>query len=128
MTHKVSLSLFRLFTIVFGLLADVACLGRVALRSRASLIAENLAFYRERQVKHRRLSDSARLSLFFWSRWFDWRSALVVVRPETLIGWHRRAFQASIVVPAMACAEGLKSKKPCEKSLCNTRLVPVNES
>ena len=31
--------------------------------------------------------------MVFWSRWFDWRNALVVVRPETLIGWHRRAFQ-----------------------------------
>ena len=27
------------------------------------------------------------------SRWFDWRSALVVVKPETLMGSHRRAFQ-----------------------------------
>jgi len=27
------------------------------------------------------------------SRWFDWRSALVIVRPETLIGWHRAGFR-----------------------------------
>jgi putative transposase len=27
------------------------------------------------------------------SRCFDWRSALVVVRPETLIGWHRAGFR-----------------------------------
>lgn len=25
-------------------------------------------------------------------RWFDWRDALVVVKPEMLIGWHRKAF------------------------------------
>jgi transposase InsO family protein len=33
------------------------------------------------------------LALLFWSRWFPWRSALVVVKPETLIGWLRQAFQ-----------------------------------
>jgi putative transposase len=27
------------------------------------------------------------------SRWFDWRSALIVVRPETLIRWHRAGFR-----------------------------------
>jgi putative transposase len=27
------------------------------------------------------------------SRWFDWRTALVVVKPETFIGWHKQAFQ-----------------------------------
>jgi putative transposase len=29
----------------------------------------------------------------FLSRWFDWRGALVVVKPETLIFWHRRGFR-----------------------------------
>jgi putative transposase len=28
-----------------------------------------------------------------WSRFFAWRSALLVVKPATLIGWHRRAFR-----------------------------------
>lgn len=32
-------------------------------------------------------------SLAFLSRLFDWRSALVVVRPETLIRWHRAGFR-----------------------------------
>src|SRR4051794_9011801 len=26
-------------------------------------------------------------------RWFDWRSALLIVKPATLIGWHRNAFR-----------------------------------
>jgi putative transposase len=29
------------------------------------------------------------MSLALLSRLFDWRDALVVVRPETLIRWHR---------------------------------------
>jgi putative transposase len=27
------------------------------------------------------------------ARWFDWRSALMIVKPATLIGWHRNAFR-----------------------------------
>lgn len=29
----------------------------------------------------------------FRSRFFAWRTALLIVKPETPIGWHRRAFQ-----------------------------------
>lgn len=68
-------------------------------RSRSSLIAENLllrkqlAFYKEHQVRPRRLTDAARVSLILWSRFCDWRAALMIVQPETLIGWHRRLFK-----------------------------------
>jgi len=27
------------------------------------------------------------------SRWFDWRDALVVVKPDTIIRWHRKGFR-----------------------------------
>jgi hypothetical protein len=27
------------------------------------------------------------------ARWFNWRSALLIVKPATLIGWHRNAFR-----------------------------------
>lgn len=70
-----------------------------AIRSRSSVVAENLflrkqlAFYREREVKPRRLTDAARIALVFWSRWFDWKQALSIVQPETLIRWHGRGFK-----------------------------------
>ena len=63
----------RFVWILFGLID--ALLEFV--RPRAALVAENLflrkqlAFYREREVKPHRLTDSARLSLWLWSRWFD---------------------------------------------------------
>lgn len=75
----------------FGILGDLVhflCLG---LRSRASLAAENLflrkqlAFYQERTVKPRRVDNPTRLTLVLLSRWFNWRDALTVVRPKTLI-------------------------------------------
>lgn len=69
------------------------------LRPRESLEAEilflrrQLALYRERGVKPRRVDAATRVTLALLSRWFDWRSALVIVRPETLIGWHRAGFR-----------------------------------
>ena len=68
-------------------------------RSRSALIAENLflrkqlAFYRERDIEPRRLTDAARICLVVWSRIFNWREALLIVKPETLIGWHRKGFR-----------------------------------
>jgi putative transposase len=56
-------------------------------------LRRELALYRERGVKPRRVDAATRVTLAFLSRWFDWRSALVIVRPETLIGWHRAGFR-----------------------------------
>ena len=81
------------------ILADLfhfVCLG---LRSRSSLAAENLflrkqlAFYQERKVKPRRADNPTRLTLVLLSRWFNWRDALIVVKPKTLVAWHRKGFQ-----------------------------------
>ena len=71
----------------------------LAVRSQGSLVAENLflrkqlAFYQERKTRPRRLTDAARVTLVFWSRWFNWKDALIIVKPETLIGWHRKGFR-----------------------------------
>ena len=68
-------------------------------RSRSAVSAEilflrkQLAFYQEHQIRPWRLADSARFSLALWSRFFDWKEALVIVQPETLIGWHRKGFK-----------------------------------
>jgi putative transposase len=78
---------------------DVAALLALAMRSRAQLAAENLflrkqlALYMERRVKPRRADDATRIVLVGLSRVVDWRSLLTVVKPETLIRWHRKGFQ-----------------------------------
>ena len=80
--------------IVLRLLADLAGFGVVSLRRRRSVEAENLflrrqlALYQERGVRPRRVDAATRVSLALLSRLFDWRDALVVVRPETLIHWN----------------------------------------
>jgi transposase InsO family protein len=82
-----------------NLFADLFHFLVVRLRSKTSLVAENLfprkqlAFYQERSMKPRRLDNPTRLALVWLSRRFDWRSALTVVTPKTFIGWHRRGFQ-----------------------------------
>ena len=82
-----------------GVCLDLGTFLRSSVQSRSTLITENLflrkqlAFYQERAVRPKRLSDAAHISLVLWSKFCDWRSALVIVKPETLIGWHRRGFK-----------------------------------
>jgi hypothetical protein len=81
------------------LLLDLIRLIAEVFRSRTSLAAENLflrkqlAYYQEHKVRPQPLSDAARFSLVVWSRWCDWKSALVIVKPDTVIGWHRKGFR-----------------------------------
>src|ERR1017187_1417063 len=91
---------FRSFlTVVCELLHDGLQFMNVVARSRTAVAAEvlflrkQLAYYQEHQIRPRRLTDAARLSLVFWSRLFDWKEALTVVTPETLIRWHRKSFK-----------------------------------
>ena len=66
---------------------------RVSLEAEVLFLRRQLALYVERRVKPRRLDAATRVSLALLSRLFEWRSALVVVRPETLIRWHRAGFR-----------------------------------
>ena len=69
------------------------------MRSRAQRAAENLflrkqlALYQERRAKPRRADDATRIVLAGLSRFLEWRQLLVIVKPETLIRWHRQAFR-----------------------------------
>jgi putative transposase len=89
-------SRFAAFT---GLLREGIRFVRTMARSRAALGAEvlflrkQLAYYQERKVRPRRLTDAARLSLVFWSRFFDWKESLAVVTTETFIRCHRKGFK-----------------------------------
>jgi putative transposase len=72
---------------------------RLFLSSRVALIAENLflrrqlALFQERKVKPRRTTASFRLAMVALAKFFDWREALVIVKPDTFIKWHRTAFK-----------------------------------
>jgi len=69
-------------------------------RSRAALQLEVLAVRHQLQVLHRsrhrrvRLAKTDRWLWVLLSRlWTEWRLALVIVKPETVIAWHRRGFR-----------------------------------
>jgi putative transposase len=88
-----------LIEIAVQLLSDALRFAVLLSRPSRALVAENLflrrqlALYKERGVRPRRIDAVTRMSLSLLSRLFDWRSALVVVRPETLICWHRAGFR-----------------------------------
>ena len=81
------------------LLFDLLTLAGFAVRSRTQLAPENLflrkqlALYQERGVKPRRPDPATRVGLVLLSRLLDWRALLTVVRPDTLIRWHRQGWR-----------------------------------
>src|SRR5579862_3309059 len=91
--------MLRIATAVAYLIGDGLRWLRLALRSKSAVEAENLflrrqlALYVERGVKPRRIDSVTRIALTILSRFFQWRDALVVVRPETLLRWHRHGWK-----------------------------------
>ncbi len=71
----------------------------LSIRSRAALQLEILALRHQlgvlqRSVKRPKLTSSDRLLWVWLCRiWSDWRSALIIVRPDTVITWHRKGFR-----------------------------------
>jgi hypothetical protein len=49
--------------------------------------------YQERKLKPRRLDTAFRVALVLLSRLFHWKHALVVIKPQTLVRWHRQGFR-----------------------------------
>jgi len=47
----------------------------------------------ERKVKPHRAHDSTRLVMVILGRMFSWRGALVNIKPDTFIRWHRKGFR-----------------------------------
>ena len=74
------------------LVSDCLSFCAAGLRSRTALAAENLflrkqlALFQEREKKAAATGAADRFVLSKLARFFDWRSALVIVKPATLIG------------------------------------------
>jgi putative transposase len=82
------------------LLALAYALLRAALRERAGLVAEDVVLRHQlgvltrptRQRPRLRARDKLLWVLIRWL-WRDWREHLVLVRPATVIGWHRQGWR-----------------------------------
>ena len=89
----------RLYSNILHVVFNAIALGRNLLRSRSALAAENLflrkqlTFFIEREQTPRRTDNATRFTMVTLSRLFDWNNALVVVKPDTLIRWHRKGFR-----------------------------------
>jgi hypothetical protein len=79
----------------------LALLGalRAALRTRTDLTLENLALRQQLALLRRRSKrpQFGRLDRLLWvwlsNHWAGWREALHLVRPESVIRWHRQGFR-----------------------------------
>src|SRR6185436_11509229 len=82
-----------------SLIPALLTLLRALFTPRLELAAENLALRQplailNRTAKLPKLRPQNRLRWTTLSRlWKDWRSALVIVKPDTIIKWHRQGFQ-----------------------------------
>src|SRR5215510_9300167 len=85
---------------MISVLVSLVLSVRSGLRSRAELQLELLALRHQLQVLNR--SRPRRLRLVTADRWLwawlsrswpAWRTALVIVKPETVIAWHRQGFR-----------------------------------
>ena len=73
---------------------------RSLIQSPLSLRLENLALHHQLNVLRRQQKGRVQLrpaDRLFWAWlskvWSNWRCALVIVKPETVIGWHRKGFR-----------------------------------
>src|SRR5215470_5181173 len=91
-------ALVELVRNVLDVFIDALSFFRLTLRSPSALAAENLflrkqlGLYIERQKKPRRATSRIRFTLTQLAKLFEWRDALTVVKPDTLIRWHRKGF------------------------------------
>src|SRR5215470_3231745 len=81
------------------LLSLLFCFFKAMLSGRCNVALENLALRQQlailkRTQKRPAISTKDRL---FWSwlsrSWSGWRAPLLIVKPETVIGWHRKGFR-----------------------------------
>ena len=79
--------------------SDLVSFCVVLVRNRTALAAENLflrkqlALFQEREKRAGPAMPADRFVPSKLAHSFNWRSALVIVKPATLIGWHRAAFR-----------------------------------
>src|SRR5215469_15620019 len=84
---------------IFGVFLDALTFIRLCFTPVATVAAENLflrkqlGLYIERKTRARQATDAIRVTLARLSRLFEWRDALTIAKPDTLICWHRKGFR-----------------------------------
>jgi putative transposase len=84
---------------MIDLVCALLATARSSLKSRRELALENLALRQQlavlrRTTKRPKLINADRAFWVALSRlWPDWQHALILVKPETVVGWHRQGFK-----------------------------------
>src|SRR5262245_2741732 len=84
---------------MWELLSLLFCFFKASLSGQSNLALENLALRQQlvilkRTQKRPVISTKDRLFWVWLSRiWSEWRAPLLIVKPATIIGWHRKGFR-----------------------------------
>ena len=84
---------------MFHLLYALLATARSSLKSQRELALENLALRQQLAILYRKSKRPKlhKADRAFWVAlfrlWPNWQNALVLVKPETVIGWHRKGFR-----------------------------------
>lgn len=84
---------------MFRLIGIIGALVRAAVKGRVALVLENVALRQQVTVlkRGRPRPEVALGDRIFWvvlrRLWSDWAEWLHVVRPETVVRWHRAGFR-----------------------------------
>lgn len=71
----------------------LACSSHSRLAAENLFLRKQLACYLGRKVKPRRVDHATRITLAVLARFIDWRRVLTIVKPDTLVRWHRQGFR-----------------------------------
>src|SRR5713101_896465 len=118
--------MLRLSRLSFGLLCRL-------LRSRRTLLLENLALRQQLAVlkRRRKRPKPSTLDRLFWvfarKFWRHWKQSLVIVTPETVVRWHRTGFR---LYWSILCRrrEGLSGRKKITREMRELILRMVAEN
>jgi hypothetical protein len=72
---------------------------RLTFKNRNKLILENLVLrqqlaVQQRSIKRIKLRNQDRIFWYLLSQlWTDWKSILIILKPETVVKWHRQGFK-----------------------------------
>jgi putative transposase len=93
--HPFSMVCFTFMALVSALFLLI----RSLIVSRTALAAENLALRQQLAVLNRKIHRPQlhQRDRFFWvilsQLWKNWREVLIIVKPETVLKWHRQGFK-----------------------------------
>ena len=101
-----------------GILKAIGLFLRAMFIRKAHLAVENLALRQQlavlrQSVKRPKLRPRDRIFWVWLSRlWPNWRSALAIVQPETVIQWHRQGIQTVLAMEV----EGQETRTPAHRT------------